>query len=122
MDFSEHTVQIISLNKEWEKIAAQNEQNLRLHTNVDQIAYVLYTSGSTGTPKGVLGSHRAMLNRFAWMWQTYPFEEDEVCCQRASFNFVDLVWELFGPLLQGIRMVIISDEAQKDPILYLSKQ
>ena len=90
---------------------------LRLHTNVDQIAYVLYTSGSTGTPKGVLGSHRAMLNRFAWMWQTYPFEEDEVCCQRASFNFVDSVWELFGPLLQGIRMVIISDEAQKDPIL-----
>jgi non-ribosomal peptide synthetase component F len=43
-----------------------------------EIAYVYYTSGSTGQPKGVLGSHRAMLNRFEWMYQTYPFHPGEV--------------------------------------------
>src|SRR5262249_5702467 len=36
-------------------------------------AYIIYTSGSTGRPKGVMATHEATLNRFAWMWQTFPF-------------------------------------------------
>src|ERR1700681_1051774 len=38
-------------------------------------AYMIYTSGSSGNPKGVEGTHRASMNRFAWMWKTYPFVE-----------------------------------------------
>jgi non-ribosomal peptide synthetase component F len=66
---------------------------------------VLYTSGSTGTPKGVVGTHRGALNRFAWMWQAFPFGADEVCSQKTALNFVDSVWEIFGPLLQGVTAV-----------------
>jgi amino acid adenylation domain-containing protein len=78
-------------------------------------AYVIYTSGSTGVPKGVEGLHRASINRFAWMWQTYPFKFGEVCCQKTNLGFVDSVWEIFGPLLAGIRNVIIPQEAVHDP-------
>jgi acyl-coenzyme A synthetase/AMP-(fatty) acid ligase len=62
-----------------------------------------------------VGTHRASINRFAWMWRTYPFAADEICCQKTSLSFVDAVWEIFGPLLKGVPLVIIPDEAVKDP-------
>ncbi|MCP5047737.1 MAG: amino acid adenylation domain-containing protein, partial [bacterium] len=70
-------------------------------------AYIIYTSGSTGTPKGVLGLHKGMVNRFNWMWTAYPFKPNDVCCQKTSMNFVDCIWEIFGPLLKGVPLVII---------------
>ncbi|HEX7241304.1 MAG TPA: amino acid adenylation domain-containing protein, partial [Longimicrobiaceae bacterium] len=81
----------------------------------ESLACVVYTSGSTGTPKGVLGTHRAIVNRFAWMWSEYPFAPDEVCCQKTSLAFVDSVWEVFGPLLAGIPSVLVPDEDARDP-------
>jgi amino acid adenylation domain-containing protein len=81
----------------------------------DQRAYVIYTSGSTGVPKGVEGTHRASMNRFSWMWSTYPFKDGEVCCQKTNLGFVDSIWEIFGPLLAGIPNVIIPQEAVRDP-------
>ena len=66
-------------------------------------------------PEGVVGLHRGAVNRLAWMWRTYPFLEDEVCCQKTSFTFVDSVAELFGPLLKGVPTVIAPDEVVKDP-------
>jgi len=40
-----------------------------------------------------LGLHRGAVNRFHWMWQVYPFEPGEVCCQKTSLSFVDAVWD-----------------------------
>jgi amino acid adenylation domain-containing protein len=77
-------------------------------------AYVIYTSGSTGTPKGVEGTHRASMNRFAWMWEKYPFEAGETCCQKAPLGFVDSIWEIFGPLLRGVPSVIIPEKVMLD--------
>ena len=81
----------------------------------DQRAYVIYTSGSTGIPKGVEGTHRASMNRFSWMWRTYPFKAGEVCCQKTNLGFVDSIWEIFGSLLAGIPNVIIPQDAVRDP-------
>jgi aminoglycoside N3'-acetyltransferase/acyl carrier protein len=53
------------------------------------------------------------------MWKTYPFEAGEVCCQKTSISFVDSIWEILGPLLQGIKTVIISDEVVKEPRLFI---
>ncbi|MET0396749.1 MAG: amino acid adenylation domain-containing protein, partial [Longimicrobiaceae bacterium] len=79
------------------------------------LAYVVYTSGSTGTPKGVLGTHRGMVNRFAWMWSEHPFAAGEVCVQKTSLAFVDSAWEVFGPLLAGVPSVLVPDEEARDP-------
>ena len=83
-------------------------------TSPDDPMFVTYTSGSTGRPKGVLGTHRGMVNRFSWQWRTYPFSEGEVCCQKTSLNFVDHLWETWGPLLRGHALVLFPDEVLAD--------
>jgi amino acid adenylation domain-containing protein len=110
-----HEARVVCLDTGWEAIAQESEENLVSGIKGENLAYMLYTSGSTGKPKGVLGTHRASINRFYWMWETYPFEPGEVCCQKTSLSFVDSIWEIFGPLLQGIRTVIIPDTVIKDP-------
>ncbi|MCY1023016.1 non-ribosomal peptide synthetase [Pyxidicoccus sp. MSG2] len=81
----------------------------------DALAYVIFTSGSTGRPKGVMATHRATLNRFAWMWRTVPFEPGEVCTVKTALSFVDSVWEVLGPLLAGVPAMLLSDDTVKDP-------
>lgn len=86
----------------------------------DDPAWVLFTSGSTGQPKAVIGTHRGAVNRFNWMWETYPFEEGAVCCQRTPVGFVDAVWECFGPLLCGVPVVVLPDDVIKDPLALIN--
>lgn len=81
----------------------------------DRVIYVLYTSGSTGRPKGVLGLERATVNRLRWMWREFPFAQDEVYLHRTTLGFVDAVWEIFGPLLQGIPLVVLDPARTGDP-------
>jgi amino acid adenylation domain-containing protein len=84
-------------------------------TRPDALACVIYTSGSTGRPKGVAIEQRQLLNRLRWMWHTYPFSDGEVACQKTGVAFVDSLWELLGPLLQGVPTVIVSEESARDP-------
>lgn len=81
----------------------------------EDTAYIIYTSGSTGAPKGVRGTHGGALNRFEWMWRTRPFAPGEATCWCTTINFVDHVWEVFGPMLAGIETVIVPQETVKDP-------
>ena len=59
------------------------------------------------------------MNRFHWMWQRFPFAAGEVCCQKTNLSFVDPVWEILGPLLQGVKLVVIADEVVRDPSLLI---
>ncbi|HEY1387199.1 MAG TPA: amino acid adenylation domain-containing protein, partial [Ktedonobacterales bacterium] len=123
---STQEVRLVAVDGDAERvvIAAQAQENLddpATTAGPGTLAYVLYTSGSTGKPKGVALEHRQLLNRFAWMWKVYPFAPDEVGCQKTSINFVDSLWEIFGPLVQGVRSVIIPDRVLKDPVLLLDE-
>ncbi|MEH2072616.1 MAG: amino acid adenylation domain-containing protein [Nostoc sp.] len=102
-----------------DKIAQESQENPISKSQADNLAYIIYTSGSTGTPKGVLGTHRGTLNGLHWLWKTYPFTPEEVCCQKTAISFVDSVWEIFAPLLQGIPTVIISNQTLLDPQLFI---
>ena len=106
---------VVCLDADREIIDQESAENPVSGVKANNSAYAIYTSGSTGTPKGVLGLHRGAVNRLHWMWETYPFAVGEVCCRKTSLNFVDSVWETFGPLLQGIQTIIIPDEVLKDP-------
>ena len=110
-----HTATVVCMDTDWTDIAKTRPTNPGNTVQAESVAYAIYTSGSTGLPKGVLGRHRGAVNRAAWMWETYPFQPGEVCCQKTSLNFVDSVWEIFGPLLQGVPLVIIADDDVKDP-------
>jgi amino acid adenylation domain-containing protein len=110
-----HQAQVVCLDADWALIAQKSKQPPLRAVRAKHVAYVIYTSGSTGTPKGVMGLHQGTINRLHWMWACYPFARGEVCCQKTSLGFVDSVWEIFGPLLQGILIVMIPDEVLKDP-------
>ncbi|MGO8789224.1 MAG: non-ribosomal peptide synthetase [Terriglobia bacterium] len=108
-------IRVVCLDADNRLIEAQEVDNLPSAAGPASVAYVLYTSGSSGVPKGVLGPHRGAVNRFAWMWKNFPFQGGEVGCLATSLNFVDSIWEVFGPLLRGIPSVIISEQTVRDP-------
>ena len=112
-------VQVVYLNLDNDAISTQSVENLNTPFDIESLAYVIYTSGSTGQPKGVAVPHKQILNRFAWMWENYPFEVGEVNCQKTALNFVDSIWELFGPLLQGVPSVIIPDAVLRDSFQFI---
>jgi amino acid adenylation domain-containing protein len=104
----------VFLDRDRTAILAESCRNPQLSLDCCDSGYMIYTSGSTGIPKGVLGTHRASMNRFAWMWKAYPFAADDVCAQRSSLSFVDSICEIFGPLLQGVPIFIIPDDTAID--------
>ena len=110
-----HSSKLIQLGAHRHEIEKEDSSNLSGGDESNSPAYVLYTSGSTGMPKGVLGLHRGAVNRFRWMWKEYPFREGEAGAQKTSLNFVDVIWEVFGPLLKGIPIHIIPDDIVRDP-------
>jgi amino acid adenylation domain-containing protein len=112
--FGHHDAVTICVDDEPEGMSRGNADNPDSGTTASSLLYIMYTSGSTGIPKGVLGEHRAAVNRFEWMSQAYPFQPDEVCCQKTALSFVDSVWEIFGPLLNGVHNVILPDDLVKD--------
>ncbi|MFO0762661.1 MAG: amino acid adenylation domain-containing protein [Byssovorax sp.] len=109
-----HGLDRISIDRAESLLAGQPTHDLALEVDPWDIAYVMYTSGSTGAPKGVAGTHTGMVNRLTWMWSRYPFQPGEVCCQKTTLSFGDSIWEIFGPLLQGVPAVLIPSEILKD--------
>lgn len=86
-----------------------------LQIEPDQLAYLMFTSGSTGVPKGVLVPHRGLENRLHWVRTLFPFQPGEVVCQKTALGFIDAIWEILGPLCDGIPLVLPPDEALLDP-------
>nr|WP_051915528.1 non-ribosomal peptide synthetase [Streptomyces aureocirculatus] len=81
----------------------------------DQAAYVIYTSGSTGRPKGVLVTHRNVLSLMSRTQDLFAFGADDVWTMFHSPAFDFSVWELWGPLLHGGRLVAVPYEVSRSP-------
>ncbi|TMQ00720.1 MAG: amino acid adenylation domain-containing protein, partial [Verrucomicrobia bacterium] len=109
-------VRVLALDAEKQALEKQSTANPDVPMSSVDLAYLIYTSGSTGTPKGVEGTHQASINRFAWMWNAWPFSAEDVCCQKTALSFVDSVWEIFGPLLRGVPNVIVPGHVVLNPV------
>jgi len=62
-----------------------------------------------------MGLQRGAMNRFAWMWKEYPFEPGEVACLKTSLNFCRCGLGSIGPLLAGVKTVVIPEDAVRNP-------
>ncbi|MEU3424888.1 amino acid adenylation domain-containing protein [Streptomyces gardneri] len=86
----------------------------------DHPAYLIYTSGSTGRPKGVAVTHRAIVNRLAWMQHTYGLTADDRVLQKTPSSFDVSVWEFFWALTEGATVVLARPDGHRDPA-YLAR-
>lgn len=80
-----------------------------------QPAYAIYTSGSTGRPKGVVVPHHNVVRLFSASDSRYGFGQDDVWSLFHSFAFDFSVWEIWGALLHGGRLVVVPQEVTRSP-------
>ncbi|PBC51089.1 non-ribosomal peptide synthetase [Rhodococcus sp. ACS1] len=78
-------------------------------------AYVIYTSGSTGRPKGVLVSHANVLSLLANTQDEFGFGPDDVWTMFHSPAFDFSVWEMWGALTTGGRLVLVDHFLARSP-------
>ncbi|WP_156734757.1 non-ribosomal peptide synthetase, partial [Mycobacterium sp. E183] len=81
--------------------------------SAEDIAYLIYTSGTTGVPKGVAVSHRNVTRLMASVDAVLP--DGGVWSQWHSYGFDVSVWEIFGALLRGGRLVVVPDAVVRSP-------
>ncbi|MBW5254947.1 amino acid adenylation domain-containing protein, partial [Streptomyces sp. P01-B04] len=82
-------------------------------------AYVIYTSGSTGRPKGVVVAHEQVVRLFTATDPWFGFGPEQVWTMFHSYAFDFSVWELWGPLLHGGRLVVVPHTVSRSPELFL---
>ena len=82
---------------------------------LDNLAYVIYTSGSTGRPKGVAISHRAVATYLVNACAEIGMRSEDVWTLFHSFAFDYSVWEIFGPLVSGGRLVVLDSLTTRSP-------
>ncbi|MFF9347883.1 amino acid adenylation domain-containing protein [Streptomyces sp. NPDC014734] len=84
-------------------------------TGPAHLAYVIYTSGSTGTPKGVMVEHRNVTALLAGVREMFRFGPEDVWSMFSSAAFDVSVWEMWGALLHGGRLVVVPDDVRRSP-------
>jgi amino acid adenylation domain-containing protein/non-ribosomal peptide synthase protein (TIGR01720 family) len=92
-----------------------SESNPQVRMSADNLAYVIYTSGSTGQPKGTLLAHRNVLRLFAATDAWFGFGPSDVWSLFHSYAFDFSVWEIFGALLYGGKLVVVPYEVSRSP-------
>lgn len=96
-----------SLNRE----AASNPAD---NASPDDLAYLIYTSGSTGKPKGVMIEHRNVINFIAGIGDRLPIAQQGSVLCLTTISFDIFITESILPLLNGLQVVLASEEDQKD--------
>ncbi|BAX91828.1 putative non-ribosomal peptide synthetase PstA [Mycobacterium shigaense] len=81
----------------------------------DDIAYVIYTSGTTGTPKGVGIPHHNVTELIDSLGVRLELSAGQVWTQFHSLAFDFSVWEIFGALLRGGRVVVVPEAVVSSP-------
>jgi amino acid adenylation domain-containing protein/FkbM family methyltransferase len=82
----------------------------------DNLAYVIYTSGSTGQPKGVAVTHGNVRRLFAATEPDFGFSPGDTWTLFHSYAFDFSVWEIWGALLHGGRLVVVPQEVSRSPV------
>jgi amino acid adenylation domain-containing protein len=96
-------------------LVAESDADLDGGAGADNLAYVIYTSGSTGRPKGVPIRHANVVRLFTATDDWFGFGAGDVWTLFHSFAFDFSVWELWGALLYGGRLVVVPYVTSRSP-------
>ncbi len=103
------TAQLVYLDVEAEALSRFRSENPARGLKPENLAYVIYTSGSTGRPKGVAIEHRSTVALLAWSKTVWTSEQLAGVLASTSLNFDLSVFELFVPLTQGGRVILVEN-------------
>lgn len=87
--------------------------------SADALCYIIYTSGTTGAPKGVKITHKNAVRLFVNDGFQFDFKSSDIWTMFHSPCFDFSVWEIYGALLFGGKLIIIPKMIARDPKKYL---
>ncbi len=96
---------MICLDRDWEEIAKEPQNNPKSESTAESLAYVIYTSGSTGLPKGVEVRHRGVV-RLLFGVDYVQLDRAQTFLHLAPISFDAATFEVWGALLHGGRCVL----------------
>jgi len=105
--FANYPGKVVCLDQESGRLAGYSEENASAIIQPQNLAYVIYTSGSTGKPKGCLVTQENVMRLFSATEPWFHFGPQDVWTLFHSSAFDFSVWEIFGALLYGGRLVIV---------------
>lgn len=114
MSFKENFL-VLDINVHHDQIKKLSTENLSLSISPESLAYVIYTSGSTGKPKGVLVQHDHLFSFWESVQKYFQFTAADTWTLFHSFSFDFSIWELWGALLHGAKLLLISYADSRNP-------
>ncbi|NQX86430.1 MAG: amino acid adenylation domain-containing protein [Flavobacteriaceae bacterium] len=87
---------------------------------IDDVAYVIFTSGSTGKPKGVVITHEAAVNTILDVNRRFNVTENDTAFGVSAYSFDLSVYDIFGVLALGGKLVVPTEEQRIDPMAWKS--
>jgi amino acid adenylation domain-containing protein len=111
---------VLSIDSDGPAIGRQCDENPETPRLPETLAYVIYTSGSTGKPKGVMVTHGSVGRLFAATQSIFRFDVTDIWVLFHSYAFDFSVWEIWGPLLYGGRLVIAPYFVTRQPAYFHS--
>jgi amino acid adenylation domain-containing protein len=105
----------LCIDADAEAIARESGENPGVEAGPESLAYVIYTSGSTGKPKGVQVTHANVARLFDATEHWFGFAADDVWTLFHSCAFDFSVWEIWGALLYGGRLVVVPFLTTRSP-------
>lgn len=107
--------QLVCLDADEDEISGQSGENPSGVTTPQNLAYVIYTSGSTGQPKGTLITHENVARLFTATENWFQIGNRDIWTLFHSFAFDFSVWEIWGALLYGGKLVVVPYEVTRSP-------
>lgn len=118
LDFSGDVIDVFTLAEQ--NTIQDEDENLPDTSQPNDLLYVIYTSGSTGMPKGVMIEHRNVVQLLFNSQFQFDFDSKDVWTMFHSYCFDFSVWEMYGALLKGGKLVIIDKEVARNTEEFLS--
>ncbi|HKG14117.1 MAG TPA: amino acid adenylation domain-containing protein, partial [Pyrinomonadaceae bacterium] len=111
---------VVWVDDDAEEIAAHSTENPCVTVGAENLAYVIYTSGSTGTPKAVAVTHSNVTRLLASTESLFGFSGRDAWTMFHSYAFDFSVWELWGALAYGGRLVVVPSMVARSADAFLS--
>jgi amino acid adenylation domain-containing protein len=112
------SAKVVCIDQDREPVAHCSVENPAQQSGPDDLAYVIYTSGSTGKPKGCQLTQANVTRLFSATDEGYRFNEQDVWTLFHSYAFDFSVWEIWGALFYGGKLVVVPHCTSRTPALF----